>query len=64
MILCQGHKNAGMKKSAFHNGCRICVDIMTGEKLPSVKVAIFPVIFWSSRWGRNGVRCGMGEIVI
>ena len=44
------------------NVCRKYVDIIKGEKLSSIYLAIFPVIYWSSRsyswigwdWGKAG----------
>ena len=41
------------------NGCRIYVDIMTGEKLASIQVAISTCIYWLSQLGSMlGGDCG------
>ena len=42
-------KSANGQTDKYINGCIIHVDIMTGEKLSSIYVAIFPVIYWSVR---------------
>ena len=33
--------------SAYRNGCRIYVDIITGEKLLSIQIANIELIYWS-----------------
>ena len=49
----------------YSNGCRKCVDIMTGEKLSSIKVAFPPLIYWSvhffSRKEKDRVKSGNGR---
>ena len=51
-----------------NNGCRIYVDIMTGEKLSSFYPANIELVYWSvrssSRRGVYGVKRVAGGIVI
>ena len=56
-------------KKCLNNGCIIYVDIMTGKKMSSFYLAIFPVIYWSgcssSAVGGEGIeKEGIGIIVI
>ena len=53
-------KNLIVNDRMLHiNGCRIYMDIMTGEEFSSIQVVISLVIYWlvrlSSRSGGNGV---------